>query len=162
MEENQENIVKDLTQTEKKSAVKEIILPALIILVIILAGSVTGYFLANRGGSATGISQVKKLTGGAELIQGPNEVGIKDVNFKDTTEGRLEVNSDTAIPEGSHKLIRPGGLSKTAYLISSVVDLNQFVGKCVQVWGETFAAQKAGWLMDVGRVKLLDSCPSGI
>lgn len=162
MEENQENIVKDLEADEKKSAFKEIILPALVILVIILAGSVTGYFLANRGGLAGGEAQVKKLIGGAELVQSSTEVGIKDVNFKDTTEGRLEVNNDTAIPEGSHKLIRPGGASKTAYLTSSVVDLNQFVGKCAQVWGETFAAQKAGWLMDVGRVKLLDSCPAGI
>jgi len=42
------------------------------------------------------------------------------------------------------------------------LDLSEFNGKCVQVWGETFAAQEAGWLMDVGRLKLLDSCPEGI
>jgi hypothetical protein len=30
------------------------------------------------------------------------------------------------------------------------------VGKKVQVWGETFKGQKAGWLMDVGRIKALE------
>jgi len=58
--------------------------------------------------------------------------------------------------EGSHKLTREGGESQTLYLTSTVVDLEQFVGRKVQVWGETFAAQKAGWLMDVGRVKVLE------
>jgi hypothetical protein len=26
----------------------------------------------------------------------------------------------------------------------------------VKVWGETFKGQKAGWLMDVGRVKVME------
>ena len=58
--------------------------------------------------------------------------------------------------EGTHKLIRDGGPSQTVYLISSVIDMSEFVGKKVQVWGETIDAQKAGWLMDVGRVKILE------
>lgn len=156
-------ILKEFAPESKKSVLKEVIAPALIILAIILAGGVSGYWLNNRKGLSSGPGQVKKLMGGAELIEGPKEVGIKDAStFKDTSEGRLEMNNDTNISEGSHKLIRPGGTSKTAYLTSSAVDLNRFVGKCVQIWGETFAAQKAGWLMDVGRVKLLDKCPEGI
>jgi len=159
----EEDLVKEFSKPEKKSILKEIFLPAGIILAIILAGGITGWFLANRGGLPIGPIQTKKLTGGAELVQGPKEVGIKDVEtFRDTAEGRIEINDNSNIPEGSHKLIRPGGPSQTAYLISSVIDLSQFLGKCVQVWGETFAGQKASWLMDVGRVKLLDSCPSGI
>ncbi len=58
--------------------------------------------------------------------------------------------------EGTHKLIREGGESQTAYLTSSIIDLDPLVGKKVQVWGETFKGQKAGWLMDVGRVKVLE------
>jgi hypothetical protein len=27
----------------------------------------------------------------------------------------------------------------------------------VKVWGETFKGQKAGWLMDVGRVQVIDT-----
>jgi hypothetical protein len=34
------------------------------------------------------------------------------------------------------------------------VDLDEFDGKNVEIWGETVKAQKAAWLMDVGRVKL--------
>ncbi|PJC28217.1 hypothetical protein CO054_01295 [Candidatus Shapirobacteria bacterium CG_4_9_14_0_2_um_filter_39_11] len=157
------DLVKEVAGPTRKLRLKEILLPAGIILVIILAGGITGWFLANRGGLPVGPTQIKQLTGGAELIQGPKEVGIKDVEtFRDTAEGKIEVNENSNIPEGSHKLIRPGGASQTAYLTSSVVDLNQFLGKCVQVWGETFAAQKVGWLMDVGRVKILDQCPAGI
>ena len=26
----------------------------------------------------------------------------------------------------------------------------------VQIWGETFKGQKAGWLMDVGRIKVIE------
>ncbi len=56
--------------------------------------------------------------------------------------------------EGTHKLVRPGGVSQTAYLTSSVIDLDSLVGHQVTIWGETFKGQKAGWLMDVGRVKV--------
>ncbi len=56
--------------------------------------------------------------------------------------------------EGTHKLVRPGGVSQTAYLTSSVIDLDQLVGHQVTIWGETFKGQKAGWLMDVGRAKV--------
>ena len=68
-------------------------------------------------------------------------------------EGNLESGGING--EGTHKLIRPGGDSQTVYLTSSVLDLNQFVGKKVKVWGQTFSAKKAGWLMDVGRVEVL-------
>ena len=103
----------------------------------------------------------KSLPGNASVVQNSKEAGIKDEKaFSDNAIGRLEVNDENG--EGSHKLIRPGGKSQTAYLTSSVIDLNQFTGKCVQVWGQTFTAQKAGWFLDVGRVKLLDSCPPGI
>jgi hypothetical protein len=37
-----------------------------------------------------------------------------------------------------------------------LVDLDRFVNHKVTVWGETFAAQKVGWLMDVGAVKVLE------
>jgi ribosome-associated protein YbcJ (S4-like RNA binding protein) len=160
--ENQ-SLVKKFSDLTQKSNLKGILLPAGIILGIILAGGVTGWALANRSILISGPTETKQLTGGAQLIQGPKEVGIKDVKtFRDTAEGKITVNDKKEIPEGSHKLLRLGGPSQTAYLTSSVIDLNQFLGKCVQVWGETFAGQKAGWLMDIGRVKILDSCPKGI
>lgn len=90
-------------------------------------------------------------------------MGIKDPKtFKDQAFGRIEKNDNQDIPEGTHKLIRPGGPSQTAYLTSSMVDLDLFVGKCVEILGETFKGQKAAWLLDVGWVKVLNSCPEGI
>lgn len=145
----------------KELSLKGTLVPALVIVVIILTGAVSGYFLASRG--AVLPEGEKELTGGAKVVQGPKEVGIKDEEvFRDTTQGKIRVNDSDVVTEGSHKLIRPGGESQIAYLTSSVLDLNKFLGKCVQVWGETFQAQKAGWLMDVGRVKILDSCPEGV
>lgn len=140
---------------------KKNLIPAAAIVVIILAGIGSGYVLANR--RSTGPTTETELTGGAKAIQGPDEVGIKDEEvFRDTAQGRIKVNDNEKVLEGSHILIRPGGESQTANLTSSVLDLNQFVDKCVQVWGETFASQEAGWLMDVGRVKVLNSCPDGV
>lgn len=73
-------------------------------------------------------------------------------SFKDNAEGVLEKGGING--EGSHHLLRPGGKSQTVYLTSSVVDLDQVVGHKVKVWGQTFSARKAGWLMDVGRVQI--------
>jgi len=153
-----EKIVRPLGQLKEKTDWRGILVPSGIILAIILAGTVTGYLLSSRKGSGPAV-----IGDGEKIVQTAKEVGMKDTEFfPDTTEGKIMVNDSEAITEGSHKLARPGGASQTAYLTSSVVDLNQFLGKCVQVWGETFAAQSAGWFMDVGRVKILDSCPEGL
>ena len=115
---------------------------------LIIFGAGTGYLLAAKTGGVNTKSQLP-------LIPKGKEVGSTDVKiFKDTAEGILEAGGLDG--EGTHKLLREGGPSQTAYLTSSVVDLSQFVGKKVQVWGETFKGQKAGWLMDIGRVKVLE------
>lgn len=157
-----ESLVKNLVDSSsKKSFLKEIFLPAIIILAIILAGGASGWFLSQKTGK--GSLKTVSLKGGEGKTEEVKEMGVKDSKtFKDKAFGRIEKNDNSDIPEGSHKLIRPGGPSQTAYLTSSAVDLNLFLGKCVEVWGETFAAQKAGWLMDVGYVKTLDSCPEGL
>ena len=58
--------------------------------------------------------------------------------------------------EGQFHLVRPGGVSQNVYLTSSSVDLSKFVGKKIKVWGETEKAQYAGWLMDAGRVEVIE------
>lgn len=89
------------------------------------------------------------------MIKTATEVGSTDTKtFRDTATGVLK--KDGLNGEGTHQLIRDGGPSQTVYLISSVVDLDQFEGKKVEVWGETLKAQKVPWLMDVGRVKILE------
>jgi len=39
--------------------------------------------------------------------------------------------------------------------MSSIVDLDQFTNKKVKVWGQTMQAEKASWLMDIGKIELL-------
>ncbi len=132
------------------------------VLVLTGAGIATGWALARQSEekgalSATGVGE------DAEIATGKDEYGIIDEKvFTDSAEGKLERNDMTKIMEGSHRLLRAGGPSQTAYVTSSVVDLSQFEGECVKIWGETFEGQQAGWLMDVGRLKVLDSCPEGL
>lgn len=130
---------------------KVLIIP--VVILIIALGIGTGYFFAGR-------NQVETTSGGTGIIS-PSaivkgaEFGLKDEStFRDTAVGIIEAGGVDG--EGTHKLLREGGPSQTVYLISSVLDLDQFVSKKVQVWGETNKAQKAAWLMDVGKVKILD------
>lgn len=137
--------------------VKGVLLPALIILAVIFAGTGTGWVLAKGGsqGSASAVNENDKVAPGAKVKEGGKEAGIDDeATFKDKAEGTIEEGGVNG--EGTHKLIREGGPSKTTALTSSVIDLDEFIGKKVEVWGETNTSAKAAWFMDVGRVKVLD------
>lgn len=136
---------------DKKSfwpGTKEGVILGLVILGLMAVGILSGYFLSGKVGRLGGSVAPGATSKG-------KEIGSADVKtFKDTAVGIMEKGGLEG--EGTHKLIREGGPSQTAFLTSSIIDLDQFVGKKVQVWGETFAAQKVGWLMDVGRVKILE------
>jgi hypothetical protein len=58
--------------------------------------------------------------------------------------------------EGTHTLDREGGADQDAALTSSVIDLDLFVDKKVEVKGETNTSRKAGWFMDVGSIKIIE------
>lgn len=119
---------------------------------IMILGIISGYFLSSMFSKNLLFlrsEEKKNVSGETKKIVG----SLDTKTFRDSAEGILEVGSING--EGTHKLIRPGGESQTVYLTSSVLDLNQFVGKKVRVFGETFAAKKAGWLMDVGKVEIL-------
>ena len=124
------------------------ILLGLGIVFVIAAGITTGYFLVPGGTTSSGTgSEVKK-----EALKEKPKSATEDIAFRDCTEGKLERLADTELKNvGTHKLIR-GDESQTAYLTSSVADLDAFRGKDVTVWGETHASQEVGWFMDVGRV----------
>lgn len=134
------------------------------IIIAIIAGTGTGYG-ASRLKAKGGVANLG--SGGSAPIQqvATDKVNIGDVfgvqdaqTFKDSAEGYLQKgNIDD---EGSHQLLRPGGISQTVYLVSSVTDLDKFDGMQIKVWGETFKGQKAGWLMDVGRVEIVDPSAS--
>jgi hypothetical protein len=80
--------------------------------------------------------------------------GMLDPNTKyDTTTGDLK---DGGIDgEGTEHLEGNNGPTHFVYLTSSVVDLSSFVGKKVQVWGQTLAAKHAPWLMDVAKIQVV-------
>ncbi len=126
---------------------------------LVLLGIGSGWGLVRwqknfKTGSETEESGVNLEAGSEIKIKVGQTYGRADEVFKDTAVGVLEKNGVEG--EGTHRLLREGGESQTAYLTSSVLDLDLFVGHKVQVWGETFAAQKAGWLMDVGKIKVLE------
>lgn len=126
-------------------------LPLVIIaLAIVAAGGFTGFVLA-QGGSTSKSTQSAGV-GGSTLKK---VVGADDEKtFKDSAEGVLTEGG--VENEGTHHLERPGGVSQNVYLTSSNIPLDDYLGKKVKVWGETFGAEKAGWLMDVGRLELLE------
>jgi hypothetical protein len=144
------SLVKDITPEEELKEEQitmktnsKIVLGVYIFLILLGIG--TGYLLAGKGGS---------LGSAGGTIKTETVVGSTDTKtFKDSAEGMVEAGGMNG--EGSHKLVREGGPSQTAYLVSSVVDLDEYVGKKVRVWGQTMGAKKVSWLMDVGKIELL-------
>ena len=129
--------------------------------IAILAGVATGYggwqLQAQSSGGLSlpgGDKQPTQQVAGNNIKAG-DVFGVTDTEtFKDTATGYLKIGGLDG--EGSHQLLRQGGTSQTVYMTSSITDLDKFAGMQVKVAGETFKAQKAGWLMDVGRVEVLD------
>ena len=126
---------------------------AVFILVSIVVGSLVGFGIAQLKGTAAGSDSIKSPTSQTSNNAGvAKQAGIKDKStFKDSAEGLLKEGGFE--DEGSFHLERPGGESQNVYLTSTAVDLSQYVGKKIKVWGQTYKGQKAAWLMDVGLVE---------
>lgn len=119
--------------------------------VVVLAGVGTAYLISNKVmGTTTGSSAAAP---GAKVTS--NEAGVLADNVKyDTAIGDLK---DGGIEnEGTHHIERDNLPSHFVYLTSSVIDLQSFVGKKVEIWGVTQASKKAPWLMDVSKIKIAD------
>lgn len=128
------------------------ILPYLIIVVLIGLGVFTGLVASSVQKTKAQNHQAVSL---AEEELSPQQQESFAQTFRDEAEGTIEKNDDLdKYAQGTHKLLRPGGESQTAYLTSSVLDLDEYVGKKVKVFGETFGSSQVGWLMDVGKVEV--------
>jgi hypothetical protein len=127
------------------------------VLMVLALGLGSGFLIAQLT-IATGVVdkkvEVRELSSDDEITKGL-VVGADDKSqFPDEAEGVLVEGGIDG--EGTHYLERPGGISQNVYLTSSNVDLQKFVGRKVKVDGKTFAAEKAGWLMDVGQLEVLE------
>ena len=121
-------------------------------LITVLIGVGAGFILSS--------SSVKRVLGRkVEVAPGAKVsdkvAGIEDERtFRDQAAGVLEKGGIDG--EGSHHLVRPGGESQNVYLTSSIINLDDFLGKKVEVWGETQKGQRVGWLMAVGKLKVVE------
>lgn len=119
-----------------------ILITVLVVFVAIILGRVAAQFTVKSNGSLPQVTYTQ-------------QTGLGDKNFgqkneklcPDKAEGTLKPGGIDG--EGTHHLVRKGGKDQYVYLTSSTVDLSKVQNKKVLVWGKTYAAQTAGWLMDV-------------
>lgn len=116
-----------------------------VMIAAVVLGVATGYILSQKS--------VSKVT---NPLVGTPKTPQQDIRtFRDFAEGVVKTRPAPSNPseyvEGTHLLQREGAVPVA--LTSSVVDLSQYEGKKVKVFGETQKALKEGWLMDVGRVE---------
>lgn len=121
---------------------------AVVLILSLLAGTGTGFVLASKGASSNKIS-------GNLIKETPKSAQQDNRTFRDFAEGTInkkaEPKTGETYGEGTHMLVRIGAVPVA--LTSSVIDLSQYEGKKVKVYGETQKAIKEGWLMDVGKVE---------
>jgi hypothetical protein len=123
-----------------------------VVVVAVAAGVLTGWFV---GKNQSGVVSPRGGSSVVKSIEKPgNEEGIRDPKrFPDKAEGMVKINDGKITREGTHVLVR-GDVSQNAYLTSANIDLEKYVDKKVEVMGQTNKAQKAGWLLDVGWIKV--------
>jgi hypothetical protein len=118
-------------------------------IVIVLVGLGIGWIVSSKK-----VSNTANLPKDSAVTVSQNEAGVKDLtNYKDTATGTLQKGGLQG--EGTYHLVREGGATHTVYLNSTVVDMSPFVGKKVQVWGQTQASHFTPWLMDVGKIQVV-------
>lgn len=152
----QEPVVVDPKISKNPESMTSIFTKKLFIILIatVVLGGMSGYILSNKKVTTGGNTLTSGSINSSSISKG-TVVGSSDTKiFKDVATGALKEGGIEG--EGQFHLVRPGGVSQNVYLISSSVDLSRFVGKKIKVWGETQKAQYAGWLMDAGRVEVIE------
>lgn len=114
-------------------------------LVVVLIGVGTGYLLSGASAKESGPVPTSNIAEGSKTAA-VDESSLSEPEVGILNEGGIE-------GEGTHYLDRGAGADKYIYLLSTVLNLDSFVGKKVEIRGHTLGAEKARWLMDVGRIK---------
>ena len=149
---NNQPVLRSFSNNQQGATKKPFMTLVAIGLAVVFAGIATGWAIAKVEGPSTGSDKVSVKEGDLAA----DEAGLDDESMfeKDTPEGVLVEGGLDG--EGTHHLDRGAGEDKKVYLTSSVINLDNFVGKKVRVWGNTIAAQHAPWLMDVGKIKVIE------
>jgi len=139
--------------------VKKSKLIPILAIVGILLGLGTGFYVAQKklllaDGSDPKVAGTQALTSSTTVKVGDVFGSADEKTFRDQTEGVLMAGGIDG--EGSHHIERGANASQWVYVTSSIVDLDLLVGDRVIIWGETNQGKKAGWLMDVGKLKVLE------
>ena len=118
----------------------------LITVIVVILALTLGRFTAQL--TARSDQNLPQVTYTQDAGSGGKTFGQKNTKLcPDQAEGTIKVGGVDG--EGTHHLVRKGGKDQYVYLTSSTVDLSLVENKKVQVWGKTYAATTAGWLMDV-------------
>ncbi len=131
----------------------------IIISLAVITGLTTGFFVAKNRLQQTGSSSLtssaitQNPTDASSIRVGDTFGSADESSFSDSAIGVIQPGGIEG--EGSHHLERGTDKSQWVYLTSSVIDLDLFLTTEVELWGETFQGKKAGWLMDVGRIKVI-------
>lgn len=147
-----------VTETQNMNPKSKNILTPILLIIGIVGGLFLGYQLAKdklllAGSNEPGSSKLAQNPVSASSVKVGDVFGAADEKtFRDQAEGVLQPGGIEG--EGSHHIERGANASQWVYVTSSVVDLDMFIGHQVTVWGETNSGKKAGWLMDVGRLKV--------
>lgn len=125
-----------------------------ILIIVLLVSAALGV----GSGVTLGIKQGPASSKVATILNTqPKSAQQDNRTFRDFAEGTIQVKPTPKSPseysEGTHLLQRESGYPVA--LTSSVVDLSEYEGKKVKVFGETQKALKEGWLMDVGKVEVI-------
>jgi len=133
------------------------IYPLIIVIAIVVGFTISRFFPSQTETISQQDSFVNNQA--AQIVEGEEiKVGVVYGNtsqtFSDSAVGIIKEGGVNG--EGTHTLDREGGVDQDAALTSSVIDLDLFVGKKVEVDGETNDSNKAGWFMDVGSIKILE------
>lgn len=132
----------------------------IIIAIIVVFGITAGFWVSRFWPTKTAVSlsELEDNTATKIVDSTSLKVGVLygDNNqiFKDSATGTVADGGVNG--EGTHMLKRDGGDSQTVALTSSTVDLSLFVGKKVEVTGQTNSSNKAAWLLDVGNIKIIE------
>ncbi len=138
------NIVKPVSTSDKNPML------VAIALVVIFGGFFVGWLISGKKAGTN-----PSVQSSSTVSDSGKEAGAKDTSkFKEGPIGTLQAGGIKG--EGTYHLDRPGGATQTVYLTSTVIDMSPFVGKKVQVWGETQASKYAPWFMDVVKIKVVD------